>query len=221
MDLGYTGKPYDAVTGLYDYGYRDYKAEVARFTSIDPIRDGSNWYAYVNNDPVNWVDPWGLECSASDRGSTQGNTGSESENVFEMLKTLGKEFLEIFTVDLKVGLGFGVSVISDIKVDLVSMQGRFSGKNGFEEQWTTGISSWIVGYTKTAPKTEGISAIDAFRLYGKNEGNIGPYVFGDDGSDIQLNFGAQAIVGFNISLSGKEILDFILKIGEVQHELER
>jgi RHS repeat-associated protein len=65
MDLGYTGKPYDAVTGLYDYGYRDYKAEVARFTSIDPIRDGSNWYAYVNNDPVNWVDPWGL--SASDK----------------------------------------------------------------------------------------------------------------------------------------------------------
>jgi RHS repeat-associated protein len=60
MDLGYTGKPYDAVTGLYDYGYRDYKAEGARFTSIDPIRDGSNWYAYVNNDPVNWVDPWGL-----------------------------------------------------------------------------------------------------------------------------------------------------------------
>jgi RHS repeat-associated protein len=60
MDLGYTGKPYDAVTGLYDYGYRDYKAEVARFTSEDPIRDGSNWYAYVNNDPVNWVDPWGL-----------------------------------------------------------------------------------------------------------------------------------------------------------------
>jgi RHS repeat-associated protein len=61
MDLGYTGKPYDAVTGLYDYGYRDYKAEAARFTSIDPIRDGNNWYAYVNNDPVNWVDPWGLE----------------------------------------------------------------------------------------------------------------------------------------------------------------
>ena len=22
---------------------------------------GPNWYAYVNNDPVNWVDPWGLD----------------------------------------------------------------------------------------------------------------------------------------------------------------
>jgi hypothetical protein len=27
----------------------------------DPVRDGSNWFAYVNNDPVNYVDPWGLE----------------------------------------------------------------------------------------------------------------------------------------------------------------
>jgi RHS repeat-associated protein len=59
MNLGYTGKPYDTATGLYNYGYRDYKPEAARFTTIDPVRDGANWFAYVNNDPVNWVDPWG------------------------------------------------------------------------------------------------------------------------------------------------------------------
>jgi RHS repeat-associated protein len=61
MNLGYTGKPYDAKTGLYDYGYRDYQPATARFTTVDPVRDGNNWFAYVNNDPVNWVDPWGLE----------------------------------------------------------------------------------------------------------------------------------------------------------------
>jgi RHS repeat-associated protein len=61
MNLGYTGKPYDTATGLYNYGYRDYQPEVARFTTVDPIRDGANWFAYVNNDPVNYVDPWGLE----------------------------------------------------------------------------------------------------------------------------------------------------------------
>jgi len=60
MNLGYLGKPYDTSTGLYNYGYRDYKPQAARFTTVDPIRDGSNWYAYVNNDPVNWVDLWGL-----------------------------------------------------------------------------------------------------------------------------------------------------------------
>jgi len=61
MNLGYLGKPYDSATGLYNYGYRDYSPQAARFTTVDPVRDGSNWYAYVNNDPVNYVDLWGLD----------------------------------------------------------------------------------------------------------------------------------------------------------------
>jgi RHS repeat-associated protein len=61
MNLGYTGKPYDTATGLYNYGYRDYRPQAARFTTVDPIRDGNNWFAYVNNDPVNYIDLWGLQ----------------------------------------------------------------------------------------------------------------------------------------------------------------
>ena len=60
LDFGYLGKPYFADTELYDYGFRDYSPEIARFTTIDPIRDGRNWYSYVVNDPVNYVDLWGL-----------------------------------------------------------------------------------------------------------------------------------------------------------------
>jgi RHS repeat-associated protein len=40
MNLGYTGKPYDTAAGLYNYGYRDYHAVAARFTTVDPVRDG-------------------------------------------------------------------------------------------------------------------------------------------------------------------------------------
>ena len=60
LETGYTGKPYDAVTGLSDYGFRDYSPAHARFITEDPIRDGENWFAYVGNNQVNWVDPWGL-----------------------------------------------------------------------------------------------------------------------------------------------------------------
>ncbi len=60
-DYAYTGKPYDPTTGMYNYGYRDYIPEVARFSTVDPIRDGSNWFAYCNNEPVNFRDLWGLE----------------------------------------------------------------------------------------------------------------------------------------------------------------
>ena len=59
--LGYNGKPYDTVTEHYDYGFRDYRPDSARFTTIDPIKDGYDWYAYVDHDPVNRIDLWGLD----------------------------------------------------------------------------------------------------------------------------------------------------------------
>ena len=70
IGFGYCGKVYDNGTGLYDYGFRDYSPVSARFTTIDPIRDGSNWFSYVVNDPVNYVDLWGLE-SLKDKGKKE------------------------------------------------------------------------------------------------------------------------------------------------------
>ena len=64
-DFGYLGKQHDPTAALYNYGYRDYKPSAAPFTSQDPIRDGSNWFIYVNNDPVNHFDILGL-CEGSD-----------------------------------------------------------------------------------------------------------------------------------------------------------
>ena len=64
LNFGYLGKPYNADTELYDYGFRDYSPTIARFTSVDPIRDGRNWFSYVVNDPVNYVDLWGLQCQS-------------------------------------------------------------------------------------------------------------------------------------------------------------
>ena len=68
IGFGYCSKVYDIGTGLYDYGFRDYSPVSARFTTVDPIRDGSNWFSYVVNDPVNYVDLLGLKTceSASD-----------------------------------------------------------------------------------------------------------------------------------------------------------
>ena len=62
--IGYNGKQYDSGTGWYNYGFRDYNLQTGRFTTRDPIRDGSNWFAYCNGDPVNFVDLLGLEAGA-------------------------------------------------------------------------------------------------------------------------------------------------------------
>ena len=57
----YNGKPRDPMTGLVNYGFRDYAPRQGRFTTVDPIRDGTNWYGYVTNDPLNLIDRYGLE----------------------------------------------------------------------------------------------------------------------------------------------------------------
>jgi RHS repeat-associated protein len=57
----FTGRTYDAETGLYYYRARYYDPRLGRFLSPDPIghRGGVNLYAYVVNNPVNLVDPTG------------------------------------------------------------------------------------------------------------------------------------------------------------------
>ena len=39
---------------------RYYNPEIMRFINVDPIKDGWNWYAYANGDPISLFDPFGL-----------------------------------------------------------------------------------------------------------------------------------------------------------------
>jgi len=60
--LRYTGREFDRETGLYYYRARYYDPESGRFYTEDPLqfRAGINFYAYVDNNPINANDPTGL-----------------------------------------------------------------------------------------------------------------------------------------------------------------
>lgn len=56
----YTGEYTDSETGLVYLRNRMYDPETGRFISEDPAKDGLNWYAYCEGNPITKVDPWGL-----------------------------------------------------------------------------------------------------------------------------------------------------------------
>ncbi|NBW16974.1 MAG: RHS repeat-associated core domain-containing protein, partial [Caulobacteraceae bacterium] len=59
----YTGQMWLPDAQLYHYRARTYAPQIGRFMQTDPLGygAGANIYAYVGGDPMNWVDPLGLE----------------------------------------------------------------------------------------------------------------------------------------------------------------
>jgi RHS repeat-associated protein len=60
--FGYSGSAgyQEDETGLQLLGHRYYDSSTGRFITRDPIKDGRNWYAYCDNNPVNAIDANGL-----------------------------------------------------------------------------------------------------------------------------------------------------------------
>jgi RHS repeat-associated protein len=61
-DFQYAGYYQHSPSGLNLTKYRAYSADLGRWQSRDPIGEagGINVYAYVGNNPISYIDPWGL-----------------------------------------------------------------------------------------------------------------------------------------------------------------
>ena len=159
-DYGYLGKPYDSITGLYNYGYRDYSPQTVRFTTVDPIRDGANWFAYVNNDPVNYVDLWGLRPTYGatsrdiDEPSQEAKNMASQVELSNQIKSKGKY---IITGVVEVVLGTAIIVSGSIAAAALSPT-------------TVGVSA-MVGYDAIILGST-IIAVGITRLSGANDKSI-------------------------------------------------
>lgn len=70
----YCSEYWDDETGTYYLRARYYSPITGLYISEDPICAGLNWYTYCDNNPILFIDPWGLDCyifyDASDYEST-------------------------------------------------------------------------------------------------------------------------------------------------------
>jgi RHS repeat-associated protein len=89
----YTGKPYLTSAGGYAFKYRNYKPEIARWTSEDPsgFPDGANGSIYVPS-PINTLDPSGLSGVRVTGVPVSGSTGSSlSIQIDDPPKSIGAQ----------------------------------------------------------------------------------------------------------------------------------
>lgn len=94
LHVGFAGGVPDPTTDLVRFGQRDYDPTIGRWLGRDPLLllgDQFNFYAYVDNDPINGVDRTGMswECWAEKTGENFGKMLEHTDIIGKLLDQLG------------------------------------------------------------------------------------------------------------------------------------
>ena len=158
------------------YGYRDYDPDVGRWTAKDPIGFQSgvvDLYGYCLNDPINWIDPFGLwginyggslmgiDFSATLYDSNKGWFPSTTTNIGVSTTAFGGGFQFTFDTpvesnscpgdDVNVSLGFlskylGVTYNTELSRGSIN----FGYGLGLPISFSTSIENFVQGLGNTA-----------------------------------------------------------------------
>ena len=109
VDYKFIGKELDAENDLQYFGVRYYNADVGRFASIDPLLlqnptrfltdpQQLNSYSYARNNPIAWIDFWGLSSATTndvpDGGWTLGDDMGQFNGVTAYYNGIGSSSMD-------------------------------------------------------------------------------------------------------------------------------
>lgn len=112
INLRFPGQYYDKETGYYYNYYRDYDPSLGRYIQSDPIGllGGLNTYGYVYQNPLIYIDPYGLDASGAVTVSVNAGIGVGVNGKVTVSSSGVSGY-----VGVGVGVGLGVSVTGGVK----------------------------------------------------------------------------------------------------------
>ncbi len=193
--------------GCYYFNARWYDADTGRFITEDPIRDGQNWYIYVSNNPLKFIDPTGLWTvkfggAFTPLGATLGPAAMVEFGKNDGIKNfkwnigIGKGFIGSFDpTSKKVDYGAGLS----LKVEAVTEAASGSFTSTLNSTLSLESNSDGISYDATT-EVSGSDAISGFNgSITLNNGEFDP----DSTPSSEICFGA-LIMPFSISMDGRD-----------------
>ncbi len=155
----FTGRRYDADTGLYHYRARYYSAELGRFLQVDPVGyfDSVNLYGYVLNNPILFIDPFGLKYAEQFAGvgaATGAATGAGVAIAGSLVVDAATGGLNIIATpaEVAVGTAIGAAVGAGIgygigsAIDLILLMAKPSKPSAKEK--STNFPDWASYYPR-------------------------------------------------------------------------
>ncbi len=138
FSFGYTGRQHDTETGLYYYRARYYSPRLGQFLSQDPLGpyDDPNLYMYVTLDPLNLVDPSGMESGCITLNTGCGQTGNGANSVWGAVRRDPGLLLDAGFIAFDVATFPSGEAVGMIAARRASMKGVESvGENGARFSW--------------------------------------------------------------------------------------
>ena len=211
---GFTGQRYEAELRLYSFAYRTYNPVSMRWMTVDPVRDGMNWYQYGASNPIMYIDILGLCAVNPDewrnvmKNQQPMMKGSDVEELQKSLNEMG--------IDITVDGYYGNETANAVKEYQTSKGLGVDGKVGPNTREEIKKDLGIEDETETADTSgfempvgnpvirKGVGEYGVSRRGGESS-HKGVDFLGNVGDTVKAAKGGKVVVAYNVGAYGNVV----------------